>query len=412
MNPREIEGCILYALLEYGPDAWSACADLTPEHFASGVNGEVFALVRDMHRAGEIVDPYTVAAKDSTAPVSQILKAYFVSRHSLAPYVQMIQDAHYRRRAESIGAALSMGEITSDEAQAQLRAIAPSNGAVVSAKESIRQLIDEIQERIDGGFTGVKTGWADLDRKLIGLMPGDLCLVAARPAMGKTAMALNVLLHQTEPVHVNSLEMQHQQLMRRLISTYGIEHHKLRDCKNLTEDEWGIFSRATAEIGERGLSIDDRGGLPVETICAEIERAVKGRGVKLAVVDYLQLANGTGRNRTEEVGSVTRALKACAKNCRIPIIALSQLSRKVEERPNPVPRLSDLRDSGELEQDADQVIFIYRPEVTREGERPGEADFILAKNRHGETGTVTLAWNGAHQVFRDLAKTDWNWKAA
>ena len=276
-------------------------------------------------------------------------------------------------------------------------------------------LLDRVQEMADNpnDVTGVPTGFYDLDKMTAGLQAGDLIVLAARPSMGKTALAINiaehVALNEGLPVAVFSMEMGAAQLAVRIVGSIGrIDQGHLRTGK-LTDEEWPRLSEAIEKLRTISLHIDESAGLNSSELRANARRLSRQCGqLGLIVVDYLQLMSGTssdGENRATELGEISRGLKMLARELKCPVIALSQLNRCVEQRPDKRPMMSDLRESGAIEQDADIIMFIYRDEYyTKEAcKEPGVAEVIIAKQRNGPTGTVKLAFMRQITKFESLA---------
>jgi len=280
----------------------------------------------------------------------------------------------------------------------------------------LHKVFDQLTElsQSDSAIPGLSTGLRDLDSKINGLNKSDLLLVAARPAMGKSAFALNlgvnVAKKYKKTVAIFNLEMSREQLVMRLLASESfIELQKLVTGK-LSEDEWGKLCMASAALSQTDIRIDDNPSVTVADINAKCRRL---DNLGLVVIDYLQLMQGSGygknsENRVTVVSDISRSLKIMAKELNVPVVCLSQLSRAVEGRTDKRPILSDLRESGAIEQDADCVMFLYRDEYYNENtEDKGLAECIVAKNRHGETGTVKMQWFGPYQTF-----TDREWKHA
>ena len=259
------------------------------------------------------------------------------------------------------------------------------------------------------------TGFTDLDRLTSGLQEGDLIVVAGRPSMGKTALALNIAEHialSTKvklPVAVFSMEMGATQLAMRLIGSVGrLDQHKIRTGQ-LSPDDWERLSDALGRLSDAAIHIDETAALNALELRARARRLARQYGGKLGaiVVDYLQLmqAVAQGENRATEISEISRSLKALAKELRVPVIALSQLNRSLEQRPNKRPIMSDLRESGAIEQDSDLILFIYRDEVYNEDTQDkGVAEIIVGKQRNGPIGTVKLAFLGQYTRFENLAQ--------
>ena len=259
-------------------------------------------------------------------------------------------------------------------------------------------------------ITGVPTGYDQFDKMTAGLQPSDLIIMAGRPSMGKTALAMNMVqntaLQHGTPVGVFSLEMSKTQLgLRLLCSLSKVDSNDLR-TGFIKDNDWPKLTRAAGELSESTIFIDDTPGLSVLEMRAKARRLKSEYDIGLIVVDYLQLMQGNADSREQEISNISRSLKAMAKELNIPVIALSQLNRSLESRPNKRPQLSDLRESGAIEQDADVICFIYRDEVYNKAEdnpKRGIAELIIGKQRNGPTGTVELAFIGKYTRFENLA---------
>ncbi|MFC2734268.1 MAG: replicative DNA helicase [Oribacterium sp.] len=257
-------------------------------------------------------------------------------------------------------------------------------------------------------ITGVPTGFLDLDYRTAGLQPSDLILVAARPSMGKTAFVLNILdyvgVRKNMPAMVFSLEMSKEQLVNRMLSLETlIDADKLRKG-TLTDEDWAMLIEGIDRVVASNIIIDDTPGISVSELRSKCRKAKLERGLSLIMIDYLQLMTGSAgkraENRQQEITEISRSLKALAREMNCPVIALSQLSRACEQRPDHRPMLSDLRDSGAIEQDADIVMFLYRDDYyNKDTEHPNEAEIIIAKQRNGPIGTVTLLWQPEYTRF-------------
>ncbi|MEQ1776150.1 MAG: replicative DNA helicase [Burkholderiales bacterium] len=312
-----------------------------------------------------------------------------------------------------------------DEAEAKIFQIAEVGAKAKQGFVKIDPLLTETVERIDMLYSrenkddviGLATGYVDLDRMTSGLQPGELIIIAARPSMGKTALAMNIVEHVTlnlkKTAAVFSMEMSGSQLALRMIGSVGrVDQHKLRSG-TFEESEWPKLVDAVGKLNDSQIHIDDTAGLnalEVRTRARRLHRETGG--LSLIVVDYLQLMSGSssGReeNRATEVAEISRGLKSLAKELKVPVVALSQLNRSVESRVDKRPMMSDLRESGAIEQDADLIMFIYRDEVynpTNEASK-GKAEIIVAKQRNGPTGPVTLTFLGRHTRFENYAGGD------
>ena len=306
-----------------------------------------------------------------------------------------------------------------DEAEAKILHIAEQGSRGAQNFQIIGKLLANVVERIEtlynrddpSDVTGVPTGFADLDRMTSGFQPGDLVVVAGRPSMGKTALALNigesVALNTGMPVAVFSMEMGASQLAMRLIGSVGrLDQHKLRTGR-LQPDDWDKLSSALGRLNEAPILIDETPALNAIEVRSRARRLMKQYGkLGLVIVDYLQLmqASTQGENRATEISEISRAMKSLAKELQVPVVALSQLNRSLEQRPNKRPVMSDLRESGAIEQDADVILFIYRDEVyNAETQDKGVAEIIISKQRNGPIGTVFLTFLGEFTRFENRA---------
>jgi len=296
---------------------------------------------------------------------------------------------------------------------AQIAEDRPKEGGLREVNGLLKETVERIDELFRSGddVTGVTTGLTDLDNKTSGWQPGELVIVAARPSMGKTALALNfvesALFSQPKPVLVFSMEMPSGALMMRMMSSIGrIDQGHMRNGK-LTEEDWPKLSAAVSKMKDKLLFIDDTAGLTPQELRARTRRVVRAQGNPgLIMVDYLQLMQvaGASEGRTQEISEISRSLKALAKEFDCPVIALSQLNRSVEQRPNKRPMNSDLRESGAIEQDADVILFIYRDEYYNEdSNEKGVSELIIGKQRNGEVGTVRAAFIGKYTRFDNLS---------
>ncbi len=281
----------------------------------------------------------------------------------------------------------------------------------------IRQVVMNAMDRIErasknkGAVTGIATGFADLDYRTAGMQPADLVLIAARPSMGKTAFVLNIAEHVAfklkKTIAIFSLEMSKEQLVNRLFSLESkVDSQHIRTGQ-LSDQEWEKLIESAGVIGKSNLIIDDTPGISIAELRSKCRKYKLEHDLSMIVIDYLQLMSGSGRtdSRQQEISDISRSLKAIARELSVPVLALSQLSRAVEQRPDHRPMLSDLRESGAIEQDADVVMFIYRDEYyNHDTERPGIAEIIIAKQRNGPIGTVELAWLPNYTKFANLER--------
>ena len=286
---------------------------------------------------------------------------------------------------------------------------------------AIRDVLVNVMDRIDtlyhrgGSITGVATGFSDLDDKTSGLQPADLVIVAGRPSMGTTAFALNLVeqaaIKERLAVGVFSMEMPAEQLTMRMLSSLGrIDQHKVRTGR-LDDEDWPRLTSALTMLNDTEIFIDDTPALTPLELRSRCRRLKRERNLGLVVVDYLQLMHvpGTNENRATEISEISRSLKALAKELEVPVIALSQLNRSLESRTDKRPVMSDLRESGAIEQDADVILFIYRDEVYNENsEHKGKAEIIIGKQRNGPIGKVTLTFLGQHTRFENYISEDYS----
>lgn len=289
-----------------------------------------------------------------------------------------------------------------------------NTGEFVPIRQIVMNAMDHIEKASHnkGNVTGVATGFLDLDYRTAGMQPSDLILVAARPSMGKTAFVLNVAQYvafkQDKTVAIFSLEMSKEQLVNRLFSMESkVDSQHLR-TGNLSDAEWEKLIESAGVIGKSHLIIDDTPGISISEMRSKCRKYKLEHNLEMIIIDYLQLMSGSGRStdsRQQEISDISRSLKALARELHVPVIALSQLSRAVEQRPDHRPMLSDLRESGAIEQDADVVMFIYRDDYyNKDTEKKGIAEIIIAKQRNGPIGTVELVWLPDFTKFANLQK--------
>ncbi len=286
----------------------------------------------------------------------------------------------------------------------------------------IRQVVMNALEKIEkasqqeGTVTGIPTGFIDLDYRTAGLQPSDLILIAARPSMGKTAFVLNIAqhtaFHENLAVAIFSLEMSKEQLVNRMFSLESRVDAQALRTGNLSDADWEQLVEGAGIIGDSRLIIDDTPGISISEMRSKCRKYKLEQGLDLIIIDYLQLMSGSGRgseSRQQEISDISRSLKALARELSVPVIALSQLSRAVEQRPDHRPMLSDLRESGAIEQDADVVMFIYRDDYyNKDTDKQGISEIIIAKQRNGPIGTVELAWLPQYTKFANLERKDYN----
>lgn len=335
---------------------------------------------------------------------SKIIRENFVKR-AILESVNSIQESIYNSGDDAKDICLfaenKIGEISD---------IFSSRTTNKTMNEIAQEFVNEIERRAESGKTilGVSTGLTDLDDKISGLIPSDLIILAARPSMGKTTLSLNMVeeeaLNGGYPL-VFSLEMPAEQLFMKMVASVGgVEFNKLKHA-NLDNDDWNRIALATHRLNESNLEINDNSTMTLQDIrLSTREYKKKHRNVSLIMVDYLQLISGKGENRTQEISAISRGLKALAKEFKCPVLALSQLNRGLETRSNKRPVNADLRESGQIEQDADVIMFIYRDEVYNpDTQDKGLAEIIIGKARNGTLGMVGSVFDGAKSKFRNLS---------
>ncbi len=435
----DLEEAVLGALM-LEKDALSAVIDvLKPDIFYDERHKRIFEAIQQLFQKSKPVDILTVTSElRSNGNLEMIGGAYYVtyltnrvsSAANIEYHARIISQKYIQRELIRISTEIIKNayEDTTDifdlldHAEKNLFDIAQNNLRRDTQKmdEIIKQSLanlEELRTKTDG-LTGVPSGFTDLDRITGGWQKSDLIIIAARPAMGKTAFVLsaarNAAVDFQKPVVVFSLEMSSIQLVNRLISgETEIEQEKIRKG-NLAEWEWQQLHSKIGKLSEAPLLIDDTPALNIFEFRAKCRRLKSQYDIQMIIIDYLQLMHGKGEgggNREQEIGSISRALKSVAKELEVPVLALSQLSRAVESRPGQNgkrPMLSDLRESGSIEQDADMVLFLYRPEyygITEDENgrsNAGVGEVIIGKNRHGETGIVPLRFIGKYVKFVDL----------
>ena len=408
---------------------------LRPEDFFLKQNQQLYETIYTMFNFSQTIDPVTVLDKlRELGYYEENSKDYVLQLMEITPtaanavrYANIVRDKSMLR-----GLAQAASDITETVysqvgtpaemlESAEKKIYALRKGERGDSLEHIGTVLHKVFDRLtelaqsDSAIPGLSTGLRDLDSKINGLNKSDLLLVAARPAMGKSAFALNLGVNVAKAykktVAIFNLEMSREQLAMRLLASESfIDMQKLATGK-LTDEEWGKLAMAAASLSQTDIRIDDNPSVTVADINAKCRRI---ENLGLVVIDYLQLmtssgyGKNSGDNRVTIVGEISRALKIMAKELNIPVVCLSQLSRAVESRTDKRPILSDLRESGAIEQDADSVMFLYRDEYYNpNSEDKGLAECIVSKNRHGETGTVKLQWFGPYQTF-----TDREWKHA
>jgi replicative DNA helicase len=371
--------------------------------------------------------------KDKTGGITYLaaLAGNTPSAHNVRRYAEIVRECAVLRRLIEVSTEIAdsalnrmgkeVGQLL-DEAESKVFQIAEAGARTRQGFIEIQPLLTQVMERIDllyhkdnpSDITGIPTGYRDLDRETSGLQPGDLIIIAGRPSMGKTALALNMAEHVAVenklPVAVFSMEMSGSQLAMRMLGSIGrLDQHKLRTGR-LSDDDWNRLTNAVGKLHDAPILVDESGALNALELRARARRLHRQYGaLGLIVVDYLQLMQATseGENRATEISEISRSLKSLAKELKVPVVALSQLSRAVEQRTGPKrPIMSDLRESGAIEQDADLILAIYREEVyTPDTPEKGMAEIIILKQRNGPIGTVKLTFLGEYTRFENYAQS-------
>lgn len=431
-NDPEAEQAVLSCMLFNSDEPLNiACSALVQNDFYIPRHRAIFSAISGLYSKNEEINLITVKNSLEKAGVfEQIggleylsgIAGYVSTWAAIKSYVKIVKEKSVLRQIISAGNNMSSMGFSNDanaeviiektESVFEKLTSGDSSTGFSHIKEVLESAIDEIEENYKSGnkIIGISTGFTDLDFKLSGLQKSDLILVAARPAMGKTAFALNIALNAAIKSNITtaifSMEMSEEQLASRLICSHAyIDSQKLSSMSMEAED-WNSLAKTAGEISQAPIYISDKTDITVTELRARCRKLKKEKNLGLIVIDYLQLMNGSGgRNdsRQQEISNISRALKNLAIELKVPIVALSQLSRAVEQRPNHRPMLSDLRESGAIEQDADVVCFLYRDEYYNpDTEKRGQAEVIIAKNRKGSVGTVNLMWLGQYTKFENM----------
>lgn len=405
---------------------------LTKDDFYDQRYGVIYEAMIELHSEGNPTDLITLQNKLKEKDLPPELSSLEVIRDLIASvptsaniryYANIVKEKSVLRQMIKVTEGISNEcyldkkgtEEILDNAEKQVFNILQqrNTGDVVDIKNVVVESLESIEAaaRNKGSVTGVATGFYDLDYKTAGMQPSDLILLAARPSMGKTAMALNVAEHvaikNNVPTAIFSLEMSKDQLVKRIMSMHSrIDSQSIR-TGDLTDNQWVELVDTSRIIGNSNLTIDDTAGISVSELRSKCRKLKLEKNLGLVIIDYLQLMSGTkhSESRQQEISDISRSLKALAREIDAPVLALSQLSRAVEQRPDKRPMLSDLRESGAIEQDADVVMFIYRDDYyNNDSEEKGISEIIIGKQRNGPTGTIKLAWQAEHTKFANLER--------
>ncbi|RPE81583.1 replicative DNA helicase [Vulcaniibacterium tengchongense] len=431
----EAEQAVLGGLM-LAPEAYDRVADqLTEQDFYRRDHQLIFRAIRELAEKNRPFDAVTLGEWfESMGLAEQVAGgAYLIelasttpSAANIAAYAEIVRDKAILRQLADVGTEIVNNAFLPDgrdsaeileEAERQVLAIAQAHNAgktdFVPVTKALSEAFDVLQTRYanGGGITGLPTGYTEFDQLTAGLQKTDLIILAARPAMGKTTLALNMAeyaaFRSKLPVAVFSMEMSASQLAMRLISSVGRVNAQRLRTGQLEDEDWSRVTAAIRQLREAKIFIDDEPGLSPAKLSSKARRLKREHGLGLIVIDYLQLMSvpGNSENRATEISEISRSLKGLAKELQVPVIALSQLNRSLETRTDKRPVMADLRESGAIEQDADMIVFIYRDEYYNKENSPdkGLAEVIIGKQRSGPTGSIKLKFFGEYTRFDNLA---------
>ena len=431
-NSPEAEQSVIGSMMMDSEAIMTASEILTSEDFYQRQYGILFDAMVELYNEGKAVDLVTLQdrLKEKDVPpevaslefVKDILDTVYTSAH-IRQYATIVHEKAMLRKlirtTEGIANTCYAGKESMEDifvdTEKQIFDIIQQNtsGEYVPIKDVVLNALDKIEmaSKTKGNVTGIPTGFIDLDYKTAGFQPSDLILVAARPSMGKTALVLNIAQHmafrEDVTVAVFSLEMSKEQLVNRLLSLESrVDSQSIR-TGNLTDEDWSKLIEGAGVIGKSHLIIDDTPGISVTELRSKCRKFKMEHNLGIIIIDYLQLMTGSkhSESRQQEISDISRSLKAVARELNVPVVALSQLSRAVEQRPDHRPMLSDLRESGAIEQDADVVMFIYRDDYyNKDTAKPNVAEIIIAKQRNGAIGTIELEWLPQYTKFANMKK--------
>jgi replicative DNA helicase len=433
MPPHDVaaEQCVLGGML-LSKDAISDVIEvIRPTDHYRPAHQLVHEAILDLYARGEPADPITVSneltrrgelARIGGAPYLHTLMAAVPTAANAGYYARIVRERAILRRLVEAGTRIVQfgytGDADADDLvdRAQAEVYAVTDRRIAEDYHPLSEIMPAALEEIEaigahgGGISGVPTGFADLDSLTNGLHPGQMIVVAARPAVGKSALALDFARSATIrhglPTVVFSLEMGRNEITMRLLSAEARVPMHIMRTGQMSDEDWGRLAKRMSEVADAPLFIDDSPNMSLMEIRAKCRRLKQPHNRKLLSVDYLQLMSSPKKteSRQQEVSEMSRSLKLLAKELQVPVVALSQLNRGPEQRQDKKPMLSDLRESGSIEQDADVVILLHREDAyERESPRAGEADLIIAKHRNGPTATVTVAFQGHYSRFVDMA---------
>ena len=429
-HSEEAEQSVIGSMIMDGEAIVTAMEILVPGDFYGRQYGILFEAVTELFADAKPVDLVTLRDKLKEKDVPQELYSieFLADLVRVVPtsanvryYAQIVKDKSVLRNLIKVTEGISNECYLDKEKLDDILAGAEKNvfdivqrrgsSDFVNIRDIVIQSLDNIEaaSRNKGAVTGIATGFYDLDYKTAGLQPSDLVLLAARPSMGKTAFVLNIAEHIAVKNKITtaifSLEMSKTQLVNRILSMNSRVDAQVLRTGNLEDSDWANLMESARIIGESGLIIDDTPGISITELRSKCRKFKLEQNLGLVIIDYLQLMSASGRSesRQQEISEISRSLKALAREINCPVVALSQLSRAVEKRDDKRPMLSDLRESGAIEQDADVVMFIYRDEYyNKESPEAGITEIIIAKQRNGPTGTVKLGWQAEYTKFVNL----------
>ena len=432
----EAEQAVIGAMLMDADAITTASEIISRDDFYQTAYGVIFEAVTELYNAGTAVDLVTLQArlteKDVPAEIASLefvrdLVTAVPTSANVKYYAEIVAEKSLMRRMIKLNEEIeNLCYLGKEPVEAILETTEKkvfelvqrrNTGEYVPIRDVVLSALEKIEKasKTSGSVTGIPTGFLDLDYKTAGLQPSDLILVAARPSMGKTAFVLNIAQHvafkQNKSVVIFSLEMSKEQLVNRLFALEAQVDAQALRTGNLKDADWEKLIEGAGIIGSSKLIIDDTPGISISELRSKCRKYKLEHGLDLIIVDYLQLMSGSvgGRNesRQQEISEISRALKGLARELNVPVVALSQLSRAVEQRPDHRPMLSDLRESGAIEQDADVVMFIYREDYYHpDTEKKDVAEIIIAKQRNGSIGPIELAWLPKYTKFANYKKQD------
>jgi len=414
------------------------CEELLPEMFFNAANKRIFEAIYELHQNKIPLDSTTVKNEiEKKSNISSIGGIEYLSEvidsvitaANVDHYIDIVREKALRRKLIEVTNEINVSAYNEEEDtnemidDAEKKIFTVTKARKAGEIKTIGEVMRTTQEHLErlaknqAEITGIATGFYDFDKLTSGLHENELIIIAARPAMGKTAFGLNIAINSAinskKPVAIFNMEMSAEQLALRMIASVGgIDMNKLKTGK-LEHNDWKKVNEAMSQLGETDIYLEDSSGITVSEIRAKCRRlATSDKGLGLVIIDYLQLINGSARyagNRQQEVAEISRSLKTMAMELKIPVIALAQLSRSVELRENKRPIMSDLRESGSIEQDADIVAFLYRDDYynkPKEKTNVSLTELIIGKHRNGSTGTIELVFEGNMSNFRNFAKKE------